>query len=89
MKHTLYFFTAVIPLLCPHPSGGQTQRPRLLPTGNAAAKIRSIQNETVTGFTKETEPFSKAQHERQLEQLKRIVTSFVIAQLEAEPAIDR
>jgi hypothetical protein len=89
MKRTLYFCTAVIPLLCPRPSGGQTQKPRLLPTGGAAAKIRSIQNELVTGFNKETVPFSKAQHERQFEQLKRIVTGFVIRQLEAEPAIER
>lgn len=89
MKHTLYLCAAVISLLFPHPSGGQTQKPRLLPTGGAAAKIRGIQNELATGFNKEVAPFSKTQRERQFEQLKRIVTGFVITQLEAEPAIER
>jgi hypothetical protein len=35
--------------------------------------------ELATGFSKETGPFSKAQHERQFERLKRIVAGFVIA----------
>jgi hypothetical protein len=88
MRHTLEACTLAIVLLWPHPSLGQPQKPKLLSTAFTSRTVQAIESKLTVELSREALPVDKARHKRQFEQLKNTVTSFVIAQLEAEPEIE-
>ena len=89
MSHPGARFIALIGLLWPFPFWGQVQKPKLLPTGAASRQVQGIQAKLTANLDPGTFAAEKALHERQFERIKNIVTSFVIAQFEAEPEITR
>ena len=84
---TLHVYTTLVVLIWLYPLSGQAQQPQILPTESAAKKIRSIQHDLTADLNAGNVQSYRKRHDRQFEQLKNIVTSFVIAQLEAEPDI--
>lgn len=84
MKHALRVCAAIV-LLWPRTLPGQDQRPPLLPTQLAAARVRDIQGRLAVDLKPETLQVDKAQHEQLFGQLKKVVTNFVVAQLNAAP----
>jgi hypothetical protein len=78
-------FLLFLPCLLP----AQPQKPKLLPAAVPAARIREIQDDLAMYPKVDDLEKDKARREREFDRIRDIVASFVIAQLEAEPQIER
>ena len=89
MRQLRQVCTAVIAFIWPFTCWGQVApKPRLLPTEFTARKVQGIQSKLLVQPSLENFKSDRAQRERQFAQIESLVTYFVIAQLDAEPAIE-
>jgi hypothetical protein len=87
MRRVVLLFLASSMLLVPTPACGQTDPLRLLPTTELAQRIHKIQDMLLRADIVGDPKTDRSQRERGFETIESMVSDYVVAQVEASPAI--